>query len=119
MRKLVIALLIVSCSASQKAAEHAALVCAESAASKDIVPAVESVLQNGLADWEAQLVALGVAYGSDVVNCAVAAAKADLATKTTAGSGMSSSPIQRADQYLHDHPAKTSSADFIGGTIPS
>lgn len=92
-----------SCSASQKAAEHTALVCAENAVVKDLTPTVESILVNGAATWEAQLAALGVAFTTDVVNCAVTSAKAVLAAKTGA-TPAEQTAAQRADQWLKDHP---------------
>ncbi len=96
-----------SCGGAQKAAEHAALVCAESAAVKDLTPTAESILVNGApsgaAGWEAQLVALGVAFGSDVVNCAVVAAQASLHATVGAGSGNAATAIDRADAWIRKH----------------
>ena len=105
MRSALHALLVLvlcSCSASQKTAEHTALVCAESALAKDAVPAVERALTTG--SWEALLTAFAVGLGGDVLNCAVKLARADLAgvPSTASGSGTSEA-IARADQWLKAH----------------
>ena len=89
------------CSGAQQTAAKAALVCAESAVAKDIVPTAETILITGASSWEAQLSALALAFGSDAVACAVQLAKADFAAKP--GAATSETATQRADQYLHDH----------------
>ena len=92
------------CSGAQQAAEHSALACVGSAAERDLVPTVESIVINGAANWAAQLTALAVAFGSQLVDCAATLAKAELVARLSAGSG-SMTATQRLDDWLAHHGA--------------
>lgn len=91
----------VACGPKASTTLHAIGGCAESAAEKDIIPAVASVLENGAPDsWEAELEALAIAYGRDLVICTVADVGEQEAAKQGGVNSKAAQAAARARAYL-------------------
>jgi hypothetical protein len=98
--------LTMSCGASQKASLKNLATCTELAAVKDLTPTVESIIASGVSSWQAQLDALGKAFGIDELACAVTAAQQFFASRLGAGSDGDATAEQRASTWLAEHGYK-------------
>lgn len=93
------------CGAKTKAAEQAFIDCLEEGVKAEVpklLPAVENILASGGSNWQAQLEALGIAYGKDALACTVSAAAIELGHKVGAGSATSPA-AENAAAFIRSH----------------
>ncbi len=97
--------------------------CSAKAAVDDVVPAAKSILENGGDNWRDELKALGVAYGEDVLACAVGQAGQLLAAKaggdTNAAQGAARARTWLDEQGYHASLDRTGDGFAVNGTPPS